>query len=81
MGTEEQSTNGGGTATVCDFSDATKTISALAAAYPSGGPLGMGALTAGSSRYYEVGVALPSNADNSYQGRSASFDLTWTLVQ
>lgn len=72
---------GGGTATVCDFSDATKTVSAFATAYTSVSPLGLGTLNAGSSVYLELGVQLPSNASNSYQGRTATFDLTELLVQ
>lgn len=72
---------GGGTATVCDFSDATKTISTFATAYTSSAPLGLGALNAGSSAYIEFGVQLPSGASNSYQGRTATFDFTQLLVQ
>jgi hypothetical protein len=72
---------GGGDGTTCDFTDAAKTLAALNTLYNSGSPADLGALTAGSVRYYEVGISLASNADNTYQGRSAAFDLTWTLAQ
>lgn len=72
---------GGGTATVCDFSDVSKTVGLLSSTYSSGSPLGLGALASGSSDYFEIGFAFASNADNTYQGRSAAFDLTWQLSQ
>lgn len=72
---------GGGTATVCDFSDTTKTVGLLTTTYSSSSPLALGALTAGASDYLEIGFALASNADNTYQGRAATFDLTWQLSQ
>lgn len=72
---------GGGTATVCDFSDSAKTLSAFTAAFTSGSPNNLGALTAGTSGYYEIGVQLPSSAGNSLQGRQSTFDLTWVLQQ
>jgi hypothetical protein len=73
---------GGAVASTCDFSDATKTLGAFATAYPSSGSaLTVGALTAGSSAYVKVGVQLPSTADNTFQGRKASVDLSWTILQ
>ncbi|HEX2040781.1 MAG TPA: hypothetical protein VHF47_13740 [Acidimicrobiales bacterium] len=70
---------GGGTATACDFSDAGKTLAAFQTAYGSstnGLAIGNG-LAAGASAYFKVGVKLPSDADNTYQGRKATFDVTW----
>ena len=54
----------GGTssATTCDFSDASKTLDALAAA----GSVGAGGLSAGSASYFTIGVKLPSDANNSF---------------
>lgn len=62
---------GGGTATTCAFSN-TKTLSALA----SSGAASLGALNAGVTRHFVVGLELQPGADNSYQGRQASFDMT-----
>lgn len=74
---------GGATvATICDFSDATKTLSDFQTAYgTSGSGLLVGSLAAGASNYFKVGVMLPSSADNTFQGRQATFDLTWHAVQ
>ena len=69
--------------TTCDFSDATKTLGAFATAYGSstGGLALAGGLGAGASRYVKIGVKLPSDADNTYQGRKATADLAWYLEQ
>lgn len=74
---------GGATvANVCDFSDAAKTLGAFQTAYGSAGAgLTIGSLAAGASNYFKVGVQLPSSADNTYQGRQATFDLTWHAAQ
>jgi hypothetical protein len=67
---------------VCDFSDTTKTLGAFATAYPSStSAIGMGTLAAGASAYLKVGVKLPSDADNTYQGRKASISLSWLIDQ
>jgi hypothetical protein len=75
---------GGATVTnTCDFSDAAKTLTAFATAYTSsttGLSIGSG-LTAGASAYFTIGVSLPSTADNTTQGRSASIDLNWFAQQ
>lgn len=67
----------------CDFSDTTKTLSAFATAYPSSTtPLTLaGSLAAGGSRYFEVGVKLPSTADNTVQGRKATAGFDWRIEQ
>ena len=66
----------------CDFSDAAKTLSAFQTSHSSStNGLSVGNLGAGSSRYFKVAVQLPSSADNSYQGRQSSFDLTWSAAQ
>ena len=74
---------GGGTATTCAMTDTTKTLSAFRTAYPSAAsPKAIGSgLAAGTSAYVKVTVQLPSTADNTVQGRTASFDLTWHLDQ
>src|SRR3954447_18709099 len=75
----------GGTtvANTCDFSDAAKTLGAYATAHTGSGnsqTIGSG-LGVGASAYFTIGVQMPSTAGNSYQGRSASIDLTWHLDQ
>jgi predicted ribosomally synthesized peptide with SipW-like signal peptide len=74
---------GGGTANACDFSDAAKTLAAFRTSYStSGNGLAIGSgLAAGSSVYLKVAVQLPSTADNTLQGRQATFDLTWFAQQ
>ena len=73
---------GGATvANTCDFSDTSKTIGDFAGSHSNstnGLSIGSG-LTAGSSDYFVVGVKLPTNADNTYQGRQASVGLTWFM--
>ncbi len=72
------------TPNTCDFAatgaDA-KTLGAFAAANNSTTPLDLGALNTGATGYYTVGVKLPQTTGNSYQGRKASIDFTWTLEQ
>lgn len=74
---------GGATGVTCDFSDTTKTLSAFTGSYntsSNGLAIGSG-LAAGASDYFKIGVMLPSSSDNTYQGRQATFDLTWFAVQ
>lgn len=69
--------------TTCDFSDTSKTIGAFATTYgssTSGLAVG-GGLPAGGARYFKVGLRLPTDADNSFQGRNAAADFTWTIQQ
>jgi hypothetical protein len=74
---------GGGDGTTCDFSDATKTIAAFASAYSdASGGLSIGSgLGAGGSNYFKIGVKLPSDANNTFQGRKATWDVNWYLAQ
>lgn len=73
---------GGGNATTCDFSDATKTIGDFATSYPDAtNGLSLGGLTAGASRYFKIGVMLPASSNNSYQGRKATWDVNWYVGQ
>ncbi|HVF75700.1 MAG TPA: hypothetical protein VM938_11680 [Acidimicrobiales bacterium] len=70
------------TANTCDFSDAAKTLAAFQTSYSSssnGLAIGSG-LDAGGSTYFKVGVKLPADADNTFQGRKATTDLTWYLA-
>ncbi len=38
-------------------------------------------LAAGASNFYKVYLYLPSTADNTFQGRTATFDLSWHIDQ
>ena len=40
-----------------------------------------GTLAAGASRYFIIGMELPSTAANALQGEAAQFDLTWNVSQ
>jgi hypothetical protein len=72
---------GGGTSTSCAFAG-TKTLTTYATAYPSSATvLSMGALNASAARYLRIYLSLPSSADNSLQGRQATFGFSWTLAQ
>lgn len=73
---------GGATTTnVCDFSDTTKTLTAFATSHGSTTALNVGAVPAATSVYVTVGVKLPLDADNTFQGRKASLGLTWSIEQ
>lgn len=74
---------GGGSASTCDWSDATKTLAAFRGTHgdaATGKTVGSG-LTSGAARYFEVRLLLPSTADNTFQGRQATVDLTWYAEQ
>jgi hypothetical protein len=74
---------GHATGASCDWSDATKTMSAFATSYPSsasGLAIGSG-LAAGASTYFKVSFQIPASAGNSIQGRTATADLTWHIDQ
>jgi spore coat-associated protein N len=72
---------GGGTATTCAFS-ATRTLDHYDTTYPNAStPLSLGSLTAGSSRYLRIYLTLPTTADNTMQGRQATFGFSWALAQ
>ncbi|HEX8599452.1 MAG TPA: TasA family protein [Chloroflexia bacterium] len=74
---------GGATGATCDFSDATKTLSAFQGAYGSSGSgltVGSG-LAAGASVYVKIAVQLPTDANNSFQGRQATMDFNWYMSQ
>jgi len=73
---------GGASGVTCDFSDTAKTVSAFTTSYnTSSNGLSIGALAAGATAHFKIGVQLPSSADNTYQGRQATFDLTWFAQQ
>ncbi|HEX8228237.1 MAG TPA: TasA family protein, partial [Chloroflexia bacterium] len=72
---------GGATGATCDFSEATKTLSAFQTAYGSSGSgltVGSG-LAAGASVYVKIAVQLPTDANNSFQGRQATMDFNWYM--
>ena len=83
-----QETNSSFTATACRFPSGPTTCSfvadslaTFASTYPSSGSslnLGSGPASLGS-RYFIIGLKLPSTAANSLQGRAATFDLTWQV--
>jgi hypothetical protein len=70
----------------CDFGDASKTVDgptpSFGFLYPNAGQaLDMGGFTSAASRYFTIGVQMPSSADDTYQGRQAAFGIKWTIVQ
>ncbi len=65
-------------ANTCDFSDNTKTLTALNTASPLTLTGGIGA---GSDRYFTIGIKLDPTAGNNVQGRSATADITWHVDQ
>ena len=83
-----QETDSSFTPTTCKFPSAAGTcsfvadsLSIFASTYPSVGSslnLGSGPASLGS-RYFIIGMKLPSTAANSLQGRAATFDLTWQV--
>jgi hypothetical protein len=88
VGTESACLYGGSSdgGTTCDFSDAAKTLAAFVTAHGTlGNGLSAGPLTAAGGAtpktWVTVGVKLPSSADNTYQGRSASLALNWHITQ
>jgi len=72
-------------ANTCDFSDAGKTLTDFVTVYPDlANGLSAGSLAAAGgadTTWIKVGVKLPSGADNTYQGRSASMALNWHITQ
>jgi len=76
---------GGATGNVCDFSDTSKTLSAFVTAHGSlGAGQSAGSLAASGgadTTWIRIGVKLPSTADNTYQGRSATMALNWHITQ
>jgi hypothetical protein len=85
FGTPSACLYGGATGAACDFSDTSKTLSAFVASYPNlAGGLSAGSLAVNGgadTTWIRIGVKLPSSADNSYQGRSASLALNWHITQ
>lgn len=74
----------GNTGTSCDFSDATRTLADFVTNHTTsnaGLAVHSNALTAGSSSYIRIGMKLPLDADNSYQGRTATVDFNWYIAQ
>lgn len=72
------------TPNTCDFAAIgaeAKTLGAFASANGSTTPLDLGALNTGATGYYTIGVKLPQSTANTYQGRKATVDFTWTLEQ
>ncbi|HEX9989311.1 MAG TPA: TasA family protein [Chloroflexia bacterium] len=74
---------GGATGVTCDFSDATKTLAAFQGAYnTSGNGLTIGSgLAPQAAVYVKVAMQLPSDANNSFQGRQATMDFNWFINQ
>jgi len=77
----------GGTGSTCSatFASGTQLLSGFTTADISVGPSSPPAFaatgTTGDTRWFTVAVQLPSTADNTYQGRQAQFDLSWTETQ
>jgi hypothetical protein len=82
-----QSNNGAlnGTATdMCGMvlkivSGGTTLYNGTLAGFKANGPVSLSALAPGTSKSFAFTVAIPSSADNSYQGLKASLPLTWTF--
>lgn len=63
--------------TTCSF---TTNLSTLATATTAANGLDLGAgPTSGGSRFFTIGIQLPSTASNAYQGEAASFVLAWHM--
>ena len=72
---------GAAVANTCDFSDTSKTLGDFATNYTNSttGLAAGGALNAGASKYYIIGVKMP-DVNNTFQGRSATIPLTWYMA-
>ena len=72
-------------ANTCDFSDAAKTLATFVSDHTDlSEGLSAGALAAAGgadTTWIKIGVKLPSDADNTYQGRAASLTLNWHITQ
>jgi len=83
FGTASACLYGGASALTCNFSSTTSTLQAFTTAYNSttnGLAIGSG-LAAGASAYFKIGLQLPTSTDNTFQGRLATFDLSWFAQQ
>jgi hypothetical protein len=76
---------GAAVANICDFSDAGKTLATFVTDHTdlSEGLSAGGLAAAGGADtvWIKVGVKLPDDADNTYQGRAASLALNWHITQ
>ena len=73
---------GGSSGNTCDFSDPAQTLATFAAAHTSAGTgVSAGSLDAGDSTWIEIGLMLPEDAGNTFQGRAAAMDLFWHITQ
>jgi len=72
-------------ANTCDFSDTAQTLRTFVTAHhDAASGLSAGSLAAAGgadTAWFTIGVQLPSTVDNTYQGRSASLDLSWHITQ
>jgi spore coat-associated protein N len=69
------------TLTSCAF-DSSRTLDTFDSSYPDAATqLSIGSLNAGASRYFRIYLTLPSTADNTYQGRQATFGFNWAIAQ
>lgn len=72
-------------ANTCDYSDAAQTLSTFVADHTDlSEGLSAGSLAAAGgadTTWIKIGVKLPSDADNTYQGRAASLALNWHITQ
>ena len=72
-------------AITCDFSDAAQTLATFVDGHTDlSEGLSAGALAAAGgadTTWIKIGVKLPSDADNTYQGRAASLTLTWHITR
>jgi predicted ribosomally synthesized peptide with SipW-like signal peptide len=72
------------TAATCDFTGLTKTltdfVSAGSAGYSAGGLLAASGAATTDTGWFTVGLKF-LDADNTFQGRTATLDLNWNIVQ
>jgi len=78
----------GGTSALntCDFSDTGATLGDFVSTYPDVdhglGAGGLSALNGGAdTTWFTIGVKLPTDADNTFQGRAATLALSWHITQ
>lgn len=69
----------------CDTGEGAPTLATLTSTHGPTTPLALGTLPSGTSRWFQVRVALPNDptpgADNAFMGKQASWGLSWVLEQ
>jgi hypothetical protein len=72
-------------ANTCDFSNAAKTLATFVSDHTNLGEGlsagGLAALGGADTAWFTIGVKLPTDADNTFQGRAATLALNWHITQ